>query len=161
MKSFHKLVVVAVLMFASFSLAQAGPSTPDMSSKADEAMLMKMDSDFAKATQERRLDGWMEYMAEDVVLRRGQNVIGRDAVKAAIADDWANPKHKLDWHPVAAHMAAGGRVGYTWGKWSGEFPDKDGKVTKRTGDYITIWGKQKDGSWKVIWDGGGSDPVKP
>jgi ketosteroid isomerase-like protein len=87
-------------------------------------------------------------------------VIGREVVKAALAPEWANPKHKLEWSPVAAHMAAGGKMGYTWGKWRGEFPDENGNVVRLTGTYITIWGKQKDGAWKVIWDGGGADPLK-
>jgi ketosteroid isomerase-like protein len=153
-----RLMAVAVLMtFAAVALAQTDASATN-SGSADEAVLMKMDSDFAKATQERRLEGWMEFMADDVVLRRGQNLVGREAVRTALTPEWANPKHKLNWAPVAAHMAAGGKVGYTWGKWDGEFPDEKGNVTRLTGTYITIWGKQKDGSWKVMWDGGGANP---
>ena len=32
---------------------------------------------------------------------------------------------------------------------------------ERTGRYLTVWKKQKDGSWKVVWDGGAADPKKP
>jgi ketosteroid isomerase-like protein len=139
---------------AAMAVAQSTPT-------ADEAMLMKADSDFAKATQERRLDGWMEYMADDVILRRDVNVVGREAVKAALAPQWSRPGFTLNWYPVVAHMAAGRELGYTWGKWTRDFTDKEGKPQHLTGDYITLWAKQKEGSWKVIWDGGGVDPVKP
>ena len=36
--------------------------------------------------------------------------------------------------------------------------DKDGKVVKHYGKYVTIWKKQADGSWKVAMDTGNSSP---
>ncbi|HEY7170475.1 MAG TPA: hypothetical protein VH417_06475 [Vicinamibacterales bacterium] len=34
----------------------------------------------------------------------------------------------------------------------------DGKVTERQTQYITVWKKQNDGSWKVIFDTGSTLP---
>jgi ketosteroid isomerase-like protein len=31
---------------------------------------------------------------------------------------------------------------------------KDGQPTTETGKYVTVWKKQKDGSWKVALDMG-------
>jgi ketosteroid isomerase-like protein len=35
---------------------------------------------------------------------------------------------------------------------------KDGKQVVRTGDYVTVWQKEKDGSWKIAFDTGDRDP---
>jgi hypothetical protein len=35
---------------------------------------------------------------------------------------------------------------------------KDGKKVVRTGDYVTVWQKGKDSSWKIAFDTGDGDP---
>lgn len=156
MKLFRIAVSFLLLTATTIAFAQAKDGAKVV---PNEAMLMKLDSDFNDATQARRLDGWMEFMADDVVVRRGENVIGREALRKALTDEWADPGHSLTWHPVGARMVAGARLGFTWGRWTLEAAQKDGSKLHLTGDYLTIWAKQKDESWKVIWDGGGADPA--
>jgi ketosteroid isomerase-like protein len=36
--------------------------------------------------------------------------------------------------------------------------EASGKVTERRGQYVTIWRKQPDGSWKVVFDTGSTLP---
>ena len=38
--------------------------------------------------------------------------------------------------------------------------DKDGNPLRMTGQYLTIWRQNKEGQWKIIWDGGAADPPK-
>jgi ketosteroid isomerase-like protein len=59
----------------------------------------------------------------------------------------------LIWEPVNGEIAQSGELGYTWGKW--HLTDKD---TTYYGNYFTLWKKQKDGTWKVLLDGGNSTP---
>jgi len=65
----------------------------------------------------------------------------------------------LTWKPVYADMAASGDLGYTYGTFEFRSRDKDGKLTVEYGKYVSIWKKQKDGSWKVVMDMGNSSPV--
>ena len=59
---------------------------------------------------------------------------------------------------MKAEMAASGDLGYTFGNYVATSKDKDGKVVKHYGKYVTIWKKQADGSWKVAMDTGNSSP---
>jgi ketosteroid isomerase-like protein len=51
-----------------------------------------------------------------------------------------------------------GDVGYTTGRAVMRARNADGKVTERQTEYITVWKKQADGSWKVIFDAGSTLP---
>jgi ketosteroid isomerase-like protein len=62
----------------------------------------------------------------------------------------------LSWEPEFGMVS--GNLGYTFGWWSFKAKPAPGKDTVLTGNYVTIWKKQADGSWKYILDGGNSAP---
>jgi len=45
-----------------------------------------------------------------------------------------------------------GDMGYTYGKYTWQSKDSSGKVDEAKGVFHTVWKKQKDGSWKYVWD---------
>jgi ketosteroid isomerase-like protein len=51
-------------------------------------------------------------------------------------------------------------MGYTWGNYEFKTTNKDGKEEAEKGIYMTVWKKQKDGSWKVVADVGSPAPAK-
>ena len=144
---------VVVLILASFSFAQ----TP-----ADKAApLLQADRDFNAATSARRLDGWMAFMTDQTVLQRDKAYIGRDAIRRELAEDWSSPDYKLTWTPTSAQLFDSGNMGFTTGDWQLHAKDAKGNKLALKGQYLTVWKKQKDGSWKVLWDGGSaSGPLK-
>lgn len=126
--------------------------------KPEAEPLMQADRDFNKATQERKLEGWMEYMADNVVLgHEDQPNFGKDAVRKAMAM-LNTPGSSLTWEPTYGELFAGGELGFTTGKWVRRGKNSQGEERVGTGRYLTVWKKQKDGSWKVVWDGGTADP---
>ena len=134
-----------------FAQSHSDPSAP----------VLQADRDFNAATSARGLDGWMEFMSDDTVLQRDKVYTGRDAIRAEMGQDFANPDTKLTWKPTSGQMFDSGTMGFTTGDW--EFRSKDSKGNKVAvkGQYLTVWKKQKDGSWKVLWDGGASSgPIK-
>ncbi len=145
----RRLLMLLVLMLAAMAMAADSP----------EAVLMKADRDFNAATQARHVDGWMEFMADNVVLGRDQAVVGRDAVRETMKDTWDDPSFSLTWEPTKGEMFPDGSMGYTTGRWTRSRKDKDGKMIVGHGNYLTVWAKQKDGSFKVLWDGGAADPT--
>ncbi|MDT8070189.1 MAG: nuclear transport factor 2 family protein [Terriglobia bacterium] len=146
-------IILAVMLcgFAGSTLAQ---------SDSVKQALLKADRDFNQATQEHRLDGWMQYMDENGVVQRDKPVVGTEAVRAALKDQWADPNFHLAWNPDEAYAMPGNRMGYTRGHWTLTTKDKEGKSLKMTGQYLTIWRQNKEGDWKIIWDGGSADPPK-
>ena len=129
-------------------------------SQGAEEVIMQADRDFNTKVQKGRLDAWMEYMADNVVISRDKPPVGKEAVRASLAKQWANPDFHLTWEPTKGEMFPDGSMGYTTGRWTRTWKDKDGKPQEMHGNYLTVWGKQDDGSYKVIWDGGAADPEK-
>jgi ketosteroid isomerase-like protein len=64
----------------------------------------------------------------------------------------------LAWNPVWADISSDGKLGYTTGGW--EYRPK-GKTDKPIafGEYVTIWKKQTDGSYKATLDIGITHPT--
>jgi ketosteroid isomerase-like protein len=81
--------------------------------------------------------------------------------KKAIADFNAthpDSNFKLEWKPLRVEVASSGDLGYTFGGWTLKTKTKAGHDTAMYGNYITIWQRQVDGSWKYVFDGGNDTP---
>ncbi len=121
------------------------------------AALMQADRDFARATAEKGLEGWMSFMADNAVLLRAQPVVGKDAIRQTMAQGFSTPGLKLTWAPTSGQLFNGGDLGYTTGRYETRRQNANGDVMITHGTYLTVWRKQTDGSWKVVWDGGSQD----
>jgi ketosteroid isomerase-like protein len=125
--------------------------------------LRQLEAEFMKAAAEKGSQGYMSYYAEDAAeLPNGEDAIqGKENIAKTMGflDDKNN---HLTWAPVHADMAASGDLGYTYGTFEFRSIGKDGKPTVEYGKYVSIWKKQKDGSWKVVMDMGNASPrAKP
>ena len=72
--------------------------------------------------------------------------------KTAFANSFDSNKDikTITWQPENGDVANSGELGYTWGNWQFKTPD-----TIYYGNYVTIWKKQADGTWKMCLDGVG------
>jgi ketosteroid isomerase-like protein len=121
---------------------------------------MQADLAFARATAERGAEGWAAWFAEGgrQFTARG-TVEGRAAIRAHMAPVFADTNFRLDWRPTAAEAAASGDLGWTVGRWEASQRRADGsREVTGAGNYVTLWKRQADGSWKVALDIGNSDP---
>lgn len=64
---------------------------------------------------------------------------------------------KLIWQPVFATVAASGDLGVTTGPWQLSKSGDDPKPTA-FGQFVSVWKKQPDHSWKVVCDVGVNNP---
>jgi uncharacterized protein (TIGR02246 family) len=142
--------VLAILY--STSLAHAGA--------AEEAM--RADRDFARMAQAKGVaEAFAAYVLEDgVLLVPGpEPVRGRAALKALMAESFADGG-KLEWEPKEALASGDGRMAMTWGRSVyTSAKNAKGESVVRHGNYLTVWHKQADGSWKFSYDIGNRDPV--
>ena len=75
---------------------------------------------------------------------------------------FADTTRRLVWHPVSAVAAASGELGYTIGRWESRVLGAAGQWTATgSGNYVTVWHQQADGSWKVAVDIGNQDAPPP
>jgi ketosteroid isomerase-like protein len=80
----------------------------------------------------------------------------------AVVKEWAEffepDGPTLTWAPTKGEVIGAGDLGYTIGKSVLRRKGPDGKVTERHGEYVTVWKRQPDRSWKVIFDTGSNLP---
>ena len=119
--------------------------------------LMVVDRAFSARAQEVGVpQAFVEFAAEDAVMYRtgSEPIIGKDAIAKLLAGE-GNPT--LIWEPLTCDLAESGDLGYTRGSFTMTTPpSSDGKPGQGPykGYYVSIWKKQKDGSWKWVFDNG-------
>jgi ketosteroid isomerase-like protein len=102
---------------------------------------------------------FLEFLADDAIVFRPGPVNGKETWSKR-----AETGLELVWEPTFAAIARSGDFGYDTGpsKWRANKAEK--KFTG-FGHFVSIWKKQKDGSWKVALDcgieNGGSDAKPP
>ncbi len=124
----------------------------------DPNVLLQAERAFAKATAERGVDGWMEFMAPNAVELSAEPLVGLDQIRAGMTKQFKLPGFKITWEPTKAEFLGHGDVGYAVGRYEVRFTGDDGKARINRGSYLTTWHKQTDGSWKVVSDIGSPDP---
>ncbi len=154
MRRSHALV--AALLLAACTPATPAHPDPDVV----RASLIAADEAFAAATAERGLEGWMASFDSTAIQMDADRPFtpGVAFIRAAMASVFADSTFRLTWQPTHAFASAAGDLGYTLGTWQSRHYTADGKAQISTGKYVTIWRKQADGSWKVVFDGGNPDP---
>lgn len=130
---------------------------------AVRAALMAADRAFAEATARTGAGGWTSYFAEGAHQFHTRGVsIGTAEIRRTMERAFADTTRRLVWHPVSAVAAASGELGYTIGRWESRVLGADAKWTAAgAGNYVTIWRRQADGSWKVAVDIGNQDAAPP
>ena len=118
------------------------------------AAIMKADADFNQAVADRNVNRFLSFIAEGATFNGGTpgEIRGRDA----IAKDWApffEPAGpRLTWKPTKAEVLGAGDLGYSVG--ASEFRTAAGSQTVGRANYLTVWRKQADGAWRVVYDTG-------
>jgi len=147
-----KLICVTLLL---------GIISPGFAQKAKEPVALESmvatELAFAKMAKEQGIrPSFMAFIAEDGILFRPRAVKGKKWMIDNPAP--ASDKHPLlSWYPAIADIALAGDMGYTTGPWEFRQDIHDAKAVA-FGNFLTVWKKQADGTWKFAVDLGISHP---
>lgn len=112
--------------------------------------IRQVEQDFAKMVNEKGIhDAFLNFAADDAVLKRGSLVIGKQAIDKHLEKSTSK---NLSWSPDFIDVAASGDLGYTYGKYVFTYTDSIGNLLEDTGIFHTVWKRQADGLWKFVWD---------
>jgi ketosteroid isomerase-like protein len=142
------LAVLFCILAGPFVVRAAEPS-PAEAVRA----LVESERKFYQTGQEKGTRAaFLEFLADDGIVFRPGPLNGKEV--------WTKrPETGLDliWEPTFAAIARSGDFGYTTGpaKWRA---NKKEEKFLGYGQFISIWKKQKDGSWKVALDCGIENP---
>lgn len=86
----------------------------------------------------------------------GELITGPRAISDAFGGD---DKSSLAWYPVAGEVAKSSDLGFTVGNAVFNGRRSGGAPVTRHSKYLTVWKRQRDGSWKYVVDGGSARPA--
>ncbi len=125
--------------------------------KSDPSVLISTDEAFSRMSVEKGVNAAFIFYADDSVvkLRDGNFPITGKNEMVKFYRSRPDTGMILKWKPVRAEIGQSNDLGYTFGEWELSLKAKD---TILYGNYISIWRKQADGSWKYILDAGSNTP---
>ncbi len=133
------LGALAILLLTLPALA-AGP--------ADE--VRQTEIDFAKAFADRNPVKFFAFVAEDAHFLGPKRTLSGKAEVMKVWSEYLKPeKAPFRWEPERVVVNANGDLGLS----TGPVFDPQGK---HIGNYSSIWQRQSDGTWKIIFDGPGA-----
>ena len=146
---------IGITLLGALALGCAPGSDPAEARRT----LMEADVAFARETAERGVEGWVSFFTADGILFSDHGrADGADAIRETMAPAFTDPARSLTWRPTEAFASASADLGYTIGRWELITRDPDGGTTVgASGNYVTIWRRELDGSWKVAVDIGNDD----
>lgn len=118
----------------------------------DRMKMMDADRAFSKMSEEKGMkNAFLEYIDSNGVLLRPNHfpLLGADAIDFLIQQN--DSSFTLKWQPKGGAVSISGELGYTYGLYALK---PTGKDTMIYGNYVSIWKKQSDGTWKFILDSG-------
>jgi ketosteroid isomerase-like protein len=114
--------------------------------------LMDADRAFSAMSEAKGMKAaFIDFLDSNGVLLRPNHlpIAGADAIDFLIQQN--DSDYTLTWEPRNGAVAKSGELGYTYGIYSLRPSIKD---TVIYGTYVSIWKKDKDGTWKYILDSG-------
>ncbi len=140
------------LLLASVSCASAGRSD-DV-----RARILQLDAEWSEAAQTRDVDRVVSYWADDatVLPPGGPAIVGKAAIREFVAKSFENPSFRIAWKTNDVVVSEGGDLAYGIGTNRVNVNAPDGTPVTMDGKAVTVWRREKDGSWKCvvdIWNG--------
>lgn len=126
--------------------------------EALKQQVLDADKNFSKMASEKGVAEAFLYYADEKVIKPShgrQPVVGKFALLEFYRDNPVN--YSLTWEPLRAE--ASGNLGYTFGGYTLTMKTPDGlRDTVQYGNYVSIWKRKKDGSWRYVLDTGNPTP---
>ena len=138
------------IVVSSFGCAPPPPEEPAIDVEAERAALM--DADKAWSESVGNVDQFVSFFEGGATfLPMGAPLARGEGIRAWTEGFSSMPGVKLEWQATSAEVAEAGDVGYTIGTFELTV-EQDGTPMVTVGKYMTLWGKQGDGSWKIRVD---------
>jgi ketosteroid isomerase-like protein len=143
------LVIPSILLILSCG---SGKKMPDVSVLKKE--IVTTEKAFEEAARSKGIaKAFFEFADDSAVILRANDTLVKG--KDGILKFYQNPVFRsatVTWRPSFVDVSSDGTLGYTYGNYCWKNRDKSGNYRELRGVFHTVWKKQKDGSWKYVWD---------
>jgi len=135
--------LLALLLWAGHALAASAETNAEL-----QGQVRDTEQAFAKTMADRDHAAFATFLSEEAVFFGATRVLrGRKEV----AEDWKalfeGPRPPFSWEPTEVEVLASGTLALS----SGPVRDPDGK---RVGTFSSVWRREGDGRWRIVFDKG-------
>jgi ketosteroid isomerase-like protein len=111
---------------------------------------------FAKTMADRDHAAFVRHLADDTIFLGRRALRGKAEVAAAWKGFFEGPRAPFSWEPERVEVNDAATLGIS----TGPVRDENGK---QTGTFSSIWRREKDGRWRIVFDNGCNcvPPVPP
>lgn len=155
MSKITRIALAATALVALAGCDRAPQKAPATDVVAVEKELRGIEAQWNKDYNSRDVDAVMGHYAEDgAVANPGvQLAAASDSRRAVITQFLSDPNLKISFESDRVQIAKSGDLAYTRGHFTMQGTDPATKQPRTdTGNYLTVWKKQSDGSWKAVED---------
>ncbi len=141
--------------FLFFSLSQSCTTTVTRNDpEAAKKEVAKAEADFAAMAAEKGIaEAFVAFADSGAVIKRKDDslIFGKEGIRKFYSGDFYK-QASVTWSPDFVEVSSSGDLAYTYGKYTWKSADTSGHPQEFKGIFHTVWKKQKDGTWKYVWD---------
>lgn len=139
------LLLIALVAIPAELVAQ--PTDAEGSLRATELA-------FARSVAEKNLEAFKSFIDEDAVFASGPTLRGPEEVVKAWSYYFGPDAPPLVWCPKRVEVLASGALGMTTGPYETLRRAENGDPERVRGVFFSVWRRQPDESWKIVFDSG-------
>jgi ketosteroid isomerase-like protein len=126
-----------------------------------ECEVWKREKSFALSLAEHNAEAFSEHLYADAIFINGSEKPSRGS--SEITSDWRNlisgSSTRLGWYPDVVMIGGEPNIAISRGPFWIERADPKAMPRYLVGTYQTIWAKNANGLWQVLYNGGGPSPT--
>jgi ketosteroid isomerase-like protein len=148
-----RLIPIFLLVLLFSCREEAGKRTEQRSDTYKEE-IRQAEKDFEKMAEEKGIAEAFAFFADsNAVISRGNDSIitGKEAIRNFYSSAFYQTA-KVKWAPDYIDVSDDGTMGWTYGRYVWNNTDSTGKPMELRGVFHTVWKRQKDGTWRWVWD---------
>jgi ketosteroid isomerase-like protein len=131
-----------LLALVAFPLAARAETNAEL-----QAQVRDRERAFAKTMADRDHAAFASFLSDEAIFFGQGPVHGKQAVADAWKAFYEGPKAPFSWEPEQVLVLESGRLASS----SGPVRDPDGK---RVGTFNSVWRRDADGQWRIVFDKG-------
>jgi ketosteroid isomerase-like protein len=138
-----------IILLTGLASAALGATLAGQTPSADlKRQVFAAESSFAASMAERNLAAFATHVSPEAIFFGDTTVMrGKEEVLARWRGFFSEPDAPFSWKPDVIEVLASGRLALS----SGPVFDPNGK---KVGSFNSIWRREQDGRWKIIFDKG-------
>ena len=116
---------------------------------------------FSQSVENQDIDAFTSFIDLDARFVGSSVARGPSEVTTAWSVFFSDGGPRIKWRPQIVEVLENGTLALSRGPYRMTTRDDDGNTSEHWGTFNSVWRKQSDGTWKVVFDAGNSSAEAP